>query len=134
VKSGDTIGHVAEWYDVRAWQIRSWNGIGNTIRVGQRLTIHVPNNRVSYYNNVDGLAFAKKQEIERRQRSGENIFDLQIGGSSGSVDTITYTVRRNDTLTGIANRHGVSVNEIKNQNNLNSSRIYAGQTLKITKR
>lgn len=134
VKSGDTIGHVAEWYDVRAWQIRSWNGVGNTIRVGQRLTIHVPNNRVSYYRNVDGLAFAKKQEIERRQRSGENIFDLQIGDSSGSGGTVTYTVRRNDTLTSIANRYGVSVNDIKNQNNLSSSRIYAGQTLKITKR
>ena len=134
VKSGDTIGHVAEWFDVRAWQIRSWNGIGNTIRVGQRLTVHVPNNRVSYYNNVDGLAFAKKQEIERRQRSGENIFDLQIDGSSDSGGTITYTVRRNDTLIGIANRHDVSVNDIKNENNLSSSRIYAGQTLKITKR
>lgn len=134
VKSGDTIGHVAEWFDVRAWQIRSWNGIGNTIRVGQRLTIHVPNNRESYYQNVDGLAFAKKQEIERRQRSGENIFNLQVSGSSGSGGTITYTVRRNDTLTGIANRHGVSINDIKNENNLSSSRIYAGQTLKITKR
>ncbi|MGF1671572.1 MAG: LysM peptidoglycan-binding domain-containing protein, partial [Balneolaceae bacterium] len=32
VKSGDTIGHIAEWYDVRAWQVRAWNGIGNTIR------------------------------------------------------------------------------------------------------
>lgn len=134
VKSGDTIGHVAEWYDVRAWQLRSWNGIGNTIRVGQRLTVHVPNNRADYYRNVDGLAFAKKQEIERRQRSGENIYDLQLGGSPGSGDVITYTVRRNDTLTGIANRHGVSITDIKNENNLSSSRIYAGQTLKIRKR
>lgn len=133
VKSGDTIGHVAEWYDVRAWQIRSWNGIGNTIRVGQRLTVHVPDNRVGYYRNVDGLAFAKKQEIERRQRSGENIYDLEVGSSSGSGDTVTYTVRRNDTLTSIANRYGVSVNDIKNQNNLSSSRIYAGQTLNITR-
>lgn len=134
VKSGDTVGHVAEWFDVRSWQVRSWNGIGNTIRVGQRLTVHVPNNRLSYYQNVDGLSYAKKQEIERRQRSGENIFDLQLGSSSGSGDVITYTVRRNDTLTGIANRYGVSVEDIKNQNNLSSSRIYAGQTLKITKR
>ena len=132
VKSGDTIGHVAEWYDVRAWQLRSWNGIGNTIRVGQRLTIYVSNSRSNYYQNIDGLSFAKKQEVERRQRSGENIFDLQLGGSSGSAgDVITYTVRRNDTLTGIANRYGVSIDAIKTENNLRSSRIYAGQTLKI---
>lgn len=47
---------------------------------------------------------------------------------------ITYTVRRNDTLGGIANRHGVSVSDIQNENNLNGTRIYAGQTLKITRR
>ncbi|NBB75930.1 MAG: LysM peptidoglycan-binding domain-containing protein, partial [Bacteroidetes bacterium] len=131
VKSGDTIGHIAEWYDVRAWQIRSWNGISNTIRVGQELTVYVPNNRVSYYNGIDGLSFAKKQEVERRQRSGENIFELQLAGSTGNGDAITYTVRRNDTLIEIARRHGVSVSEIQEENSMSGSRIYAGQTLKI---
>jgi membrane-bound lytic murein transglycosylase D len=53
VKTGDTIGHIAEWYDVRAWQLRTWNGIGNTIRVGQNLTVYVPKNLVSYYD--DGI-------------------------------------------------------------------------------
>lgn len=135
VKSGDTIGHVAEWYDVRAWQIRQWNGISNTIRVGQRLTIHVPQNRYDYYTQVDGLTFAQKQELERRQRAGEDIFSLRFDGSSpSSGDVITYTVRRNDTLGGIANRHGVSVADIQNENNLNGTRIYAGQTLKIRRR
>ena len=131
VKSGDTIGHIAEWYDVRAWQIRSWNGISNTIRVGQELTVYVPNNRTGYYSGIDGLSFAKKQEVERRQRSGENIFNLQIAGSTGNGDAITYTVRRNDTLIEIARRHGVSVSEIQEENSMSGSRIYAGQTLKI---
>lgn len=135
VKSGDTMGHIAEWFDVRAWQIRQWNGTSNTIRVGQRLTIHVPQERHEYYTQVDGLTFAQKQEIERRQRSGENIFGLRVDGSSpSSGDIITYTVRRNDTLGGIANRHGVSVADIQNENNLNGTRIYAGQTLKIRRR
>ena len=39
VKTGDTIGHIAEWHDVRAWEIRSWNGIGNTIRVGTKFNL-----------------------------------------------------------------------------------------------
>lgn len=135
VKSGDTIGHIAEWYDVRAWQIRQWNGISNTIRVGQRITIHVPQERQDYYAQIDGLTFAQKQEIQRRQRAGENIFALRFDGSSSSSgDVITYTVRRNDTLGGIANRHGVSVADIQNENNLNGTRIYAGQTLRIRRR
>tara|TARA_R100001143_G_C3361345_1_gene136857 strand:- start:28732 stop:30717 length:1986 start_codon:yes stop_codon:yes gene_type:complete len=135
VKSGDTMGHIAEWYDVRAWQIRQWNGTSNTIRVGQRLTIHIPQERHDYYNQVEGLTYAQKQEIERRQRSGENIYGLRFDGSSpSSGDVITYTVRRNDTLGGIANRHGVSVSDIQNENNLNGTRIYAGQSLKIRRR
>lgn len=132
VKSGDTIGHIAEWYDVRAWQIRSWNGISNTIRVGQRLTIHVPENRKDFYSQIDDLTFAQKQEIERRQRAGENIYALRFDGSSSEPsDTITYTVRRNDTLEGIARTHGVSVSAIQEANNLSGTTIYAGQTLTI---
>jgi len=130
VKSGDTIGHIAEWHDVRAWQIRSWNGIGNTIRVGQRLTIHVQSNRGSYYNQIDGMTFAQKQELERRQRAGEDIFALRAG-SPGDGEVINYTVRRNDTLTAIAQRHGVSISAIQKENNMSGTRIYAGQTLKI---
>lgn len=134
VKSGDTIGHIAEWYDVRAWQLRAWNSISNTIRVGQDLTVHVPTSQTAYYNQVNELSFSKKQELERRQRSGEDIYasvseSNSGGGSSGTSSS--YTVRRNETLGGIARRHGISVSSIQQANNLNGSTIYAGQTLSI---
>ena len=132
VKSGDTVGHVAEWFDVRAWQVRSWNGVGNTIRVGQRLTIHVPSQHREYFEQIDDLTFAQKQELERRQRAGENIYTIRFEGSSTTPsDTIRYTVRRNDTLGSIARRHGVSVAEIQRANNLSGTTIYAGQSLVI---
>ncbi|MDZ7756668.1 LysM peptidoglycan-binding domain-containing protein [Rhodohalobacter sp.] len=132
VKSGDTVGHVAEWFDVRAWQVRSWNGIGNTIRVGQRLTIHVSNQQRDYFNQVNDLTYAQKQELERRQRSGENIYSIRFEGSTTTPsDTFRYTVRRNDTLGSIARRHGVSVAEIQRANNLSGTTIYAGQSLII---
>lgn len=131
VKSGDTIGHIAEWLDVRAFQIRSWNGISNTIRVGQRLTIHVPSNRQAYYKQVDDMALSEKQTLERRQRSGEDIFSFRINGSSSNNGSVNYTVRRNETLGGIARRHGVSVGSIQQVNKLNGTTIYAGQTLTI---
>lgn len=131
VKSGDTIGHIAEWFDVRAFQLRSWNGISNTIRVGQQLTIHVPSSRQAYYRQVDDLSFSKKQELERRQRSGEDVFALRFDESSSNNGSVNYTVRRNETLGGIAQRHGVSVSAIQQVNNLNGTTIYAGQTLTI---
>ena len=45
---------------------------------------------------------------------------------------VTYTVRRGDTLTEIANRYGITVNEIVELNNIqNPNLIYVGQELKI---
>lgn len=130
VKTGDTIGHIAEWYDVRAWQVRSWNGIGNTIRVGQNLKIYVPNNLKSHYEKVNTLSFREKQNLENQQKRGENIF-ASAGTSSSSNNGATYTVRRNDTLSQIAESQGVSISQLRRLNNLSGSRIYVGQVLKI---
>ena len=44
-----------------------------------------------------------------------------------------YTVRRGDTLSGIARRYSCSINDIKQWNKLKTSRIMAGQKLKIKK-
>jgi len=130
VKSGDTIGHIAEWYDTEAWRIRSWNGIGNLIHVGQHLTVYVPKSKVSYYSQINKLAFSEKQQIEKEQRQGKKV-TLQRFASNDDSKTLTYTVRRNDTLIDIANSFNVSVGAIKRINNLNGSRIYVGQKLTI---
>lgn len=132
VKKGDTIGHIAEWYDVRAWQIRAWNGTSNYIRPGERLVVYVPNSKDNYYERINTLTFAEKQRIEREQRSGKDVTRLYaLTESSSSSSAVTYTVRRNDTLSEIATSFGVSVSQIQRLNNLRGSRIYVGQTLRI---
>ncbi len=130
VKTGDTVGHIAEWYDVRAYNIRTWNGIGNTIRVGQNLTVYIPNSRKEHYEKVDKLSYREKQELESRQKRGENIFSGSSSSTSNN-DSVTYTVKRNDTLSEIAESFGVSTSQIRRLNNLDGSRIYVGQSLKI---
>ncbi len=123
VKTGDTIGHIAEWHDVRAWEIRSWNGIGNTIRVGQNLTLYVSKNHEEHYKAINSLSFNDKQDLERRQRTGENIF--------GEQDATTYIVKRNDTLTAIARSFGISTSQLRELNEISGSTIYVGQVLKV---
>lgn len=44
---------------------------------------------------------------------------------------IEYRVRRGDSLWSIARRHGLDVDTLKAVNRLNTTRIYAGQTLQI---
>jgi len=131
VKSNDTVGHIAEWYDVRAWQIRTWNGIGNTIRVGQKLSVYVPNRSLNYYQKVDKMSFGEKQNLERRQRNGANI--VAEASTSTAAGYVTYTVKRNDTLSEIADGFGVPLSQIRSLNNLSGSQIYPGQKLRISR-
>jgi membrane-bound lytic murein transglycosylase D len=134
VKKGDTIGHIAEWYDVRASQIRAWNGTSNRLNRKQRLTIYVPKSELSYYKQVNSFSWAKKQKLEREQKSGKNITGISAAqAKEKGPETIQYKVRKNDTLIQIANSFGVSVTQIKKTNNLTGSRIYEGQRLRINK-
>ena len=48
-------------------------------------------------------------------------------------NTITYTVKKGDTLSGIAGRNRVTVAQLKKWNNLRSDRLSIGQKLKIIK-
>ncbi|MCW9707771.1 LysM peptidoglycan-binding domain-containing protein [Fodinibius salsisoli] len=129
VKSGDTVGHIAEWFDSSSSRIRSWNNTSNVIRPGEYLTIYVPKAEQEYYQKVDGMSFSKKQQIERQQQAGKEIKKAYLASSSKASGE--YTVQPNDTLIDIANSHGISVSRIKQLNGLNGSRIYVGQKLKV---
>jgi len=63
---------------------------------------------------------------------------LQVGqtlkvseGSNDSLNTDSYIVQKNDTLYSIANKFNISVDELKNLNNLASNTLYIGQELKV---
>ncbi len=124
VKSGDTVGHIAEWFDTQAWRIRSWNNISNLIRPGQRLTIYVPSGLSDQYARLNDM-----------NRSERNNFSVSSSGAhvadSGDGNFRVYTVQPNDNLSNIARSFSTTVRAIQGANNLQSTRIYAGQTLRI---
>ncbi len=51
--------------------------------------------------------------------------------NSNPTQSGTYTVVKGDTLYSIANKYGISVNELKALNNLNTNIISIGQKLKV---
>lgn len=130
VQQGDTIGHIAEWFDVRASQIRAWNGGSDFIREGDSVTIYVPENKRPYYEQVVDMPFTKKQEIEQQQQSGVDVTTAYLSEVRGTGNE-EYQVQANDTLSQIANSFGVSIEQIREANNLNGNQIYVGQTLTI---
>ena len=108
VKSGDTLSGIAWKYGVTVAQLKQWNNLkSDIIYVGQTLVVKG--------GTTNGSSSNQSQ-----------------GSQNNNSSTTTHTVRRGDTLYGISLRYGVSVNEIKQKNNLTSDMIYIGQTLAIS--
>ncbi|MFO8234581.1 MAG: LysM peptidoglycan-binding domain-containing protein [Bacteroidales bacterium] len=133
VKSGDNLGHIAEWYDIKASQIRHWNNIrGNIIKVGQSLNIYVPKDKVDYYKDVNSLSFNEKQKRIGSPVKASNTKNNKVEQED---DYIYYKVKNGDTLWDISNKYpGVTQNELLQLNNINNGKnLKPGQLLKIKK-
>lgn len=147
VKSGDNVGYVADWYDVRASDLRYWNNISrNIIRVGQTLVIYKPKGTAGRYQSLNEMSFQEKQRFAGRTVSASPASSRSLSGSgtsgssaSSSADLEgyeTYTVRRGDTLWEIARKFpGTTETDIARLNNItNASSIKPGQVIKIRRK
>lgn len=118
VKNGDYLGRIASRNRCTVAQIKRWNGLkSNNIRVGQRLVIYRGGGGPSTSSSSSSTAAAAPSSSSSNTQS--------------STPTGTYTVKSGDTLSGIATRHGVTVNQLKQWNGLTSNNIRVGQKLKL---
>ena len=127
VKKGDTIGHIAEWYDCRAADIRNWNDrpYGRPIVAGEDLTIWVKKGDVKRYAQINNMDFAAKEKsVNRASRT------VQQDASAPDGATM-YVVKAGDSLEKIAQAHDVSIQQVQQWNMLRGSLIFAGQKLVI---
>jgi peptidoglycan lytic transglycosylase D len=110
VKRGDYLGRIAERYGVGVSQIKSWNGMrSNTLRAGQNLIIYPKKSAQDIASNTP----AQSQNVSSEK---------------------TYTVRNGDSLWSISQKFpGVSVQNIKNWNDISGNNIKPGTKLKIYK-
>jgi membrane-bound lytic murein transglycosylase D len=143
VKSGDNVGFIADWYDVRASDLRYWNNINrNIIRVGQKLVVYKPKGKSARYKEVSNMSFNEKQKFAGRSVSASSSSSSASksskasSSSSGSGNFITYTIRQGDTLWEIAQKYpGTSESDIARLNNMsNSSKIQPGQVIRIKRK
>jgi membrane-bound lytic murein transglycosylase D len=134
VKSGDNLGFISTWYKVRITDLRHWNNIrGNMIRVGQKLSVYVPENQKQHFEKINTMTLAQKNAL-----AGKAVTTTSSNqtASGANVDYEYYTVKKGDTVWDIARRYtGVSPQEILRLNNLNTnSNLLVGQRLRIRPR
>jgi membrane-bound lytic murein transglycosylase D len=136
VQSGDNVGFISEWFNVRASDLRYWNNISrNLIRAGQKLLIYVPEDQKEKYERINSMTFAQKQATIGKSASGSRSSSAQ---KQEPLDPnyIYHTVRRGDTLWEISRNYpGISSDDIVRLNNLrNENDLNIGQKLKIKRK
>ncbi len=160
VKSGDTLGNIAESFGVTVEEIKKASALKkDTINNGDILLIPVPQEKVtqSKYTVAKGDTLSKigkkfgvsVRELKRANGlSSDTVragMRLSIPGlsSAGSGESETesvaasslprgeYVVKKGDTLGRIARRYDVTIKELKKENNIKGNSIRAGQVLYI---
>ncbi|MCX7832711.1 MAG: LysM peptidoglycan-binding domain-containing protein [Ignavibacteria bacterium] len=109
VKEGETLSIIADNYNVTVEEIKEWNELeSDKIIVGQNLIIFT-NKKIKDENTKDNKT--KKDKTTKQK---------------------TYTVKKGDTLASIAEKFGVTVNQLKKWNKLKTDKITVGQVLKVS--
>ncbi len=153
VKSGDTLYSIALRYDTTPNAIVNKNNLTSTVlTVGQQLIIpadpestgedEMMTNNTYVVQKGDSLYSISRMygisvdDIKNANNLTSNILTigqvLTIPTDEVSSNTSNlYVVKKGDSLWSIANRFGVSINQIRMINNLNSDILSIGQTLII---
>jgi membrane-bound lytic murein transglycosylase D len=106
VKSGDVLGKIAVKHNVTVSNLKSWNKIsGNTIRVGQKLVIY----KKGAFNATPPPNVAQTKTIK----------------------STVYYVQPGDTLWSISQKSKLTIEQIKQKNNLTGNGLKVGMKLII---
>ncbi len=131
VHKGETLASLAARYDVTTQDLQRWNRLKNArVRPGTRLKVRTPDAVAADSSRADSVQIAQLK-VPRPHASARHHLGRGRGAASGATARVTHTVRRGETLESIARQHGISIGALKHANGLSSSRIRAGQRLRL---
>lgn len=152
VKKGDTLYSIARAYGLSVQQLMTANKLtnANVIKIGQVLTIPTTTYTVKAGDTLTKIAGAHgitlQQLLSVNAISNPNLIKigqiLKIPAKTSSTTPtkpttptlLKYTVKKGDTLYGIAKKYGVTVQKIVSANKLTNANIISiGQVLTIPK-
>jgi len=156
VKAGDSLWSIANKYGTNVNTLKNLNGLSsNTLTIGQTLKVSstpstttptVPEGNYYTVQKGDSLySIASKynttvDELKKLNKLTTNNLSigqkLLISSTSAPIQPpissgTTYTIKPGDTLYNIANKYGVTVDSIKQANDLSNNTLTIGKTLII---
>src|SRR6266542_2980743 len=129
VHRGETLQQIANRYGVSARDLARVNGIGRQRPLRRGTTLTVPASIVSPAMAVlaDNDPRASTGYVPQRTLA----IPASLDGHSDAEGRLTVRVQRGQTLDMIAAEHGVTANDLRRWNHLDSSRLRRGQRLKV---
>ncbi len=127
VKRNDSLIEIADLFKVRVSDIRNWNNIPYTemIKIGQVLTVFVPENEKDFFASLDNQTSSEKETLKT------STVAKTVTHSTPVQEWVTHRIKRGETLAAIANSYRVSINDIKSWNRIQGTKIIAGRSLRI---
>ena len=118
VKRGDTLSSIAVKYGTTVANLASLN--------------HIKNVNVIFVGQVLKVPCGSSSGTVVKAPPAVTPSEPVTPGLGSEARPTTYTIKKGDTLSGIAARTGASVNALMQANGIsNANRIYAGQTLRL---
>jgi membrane-bound lytic murein transglycosylase D len=130
VRKGDNLGSIAAKYDVSVSDIKEWNNLKkNVISSGKTLKIMKTERVVSKVRKEiksDKKLFETKDALASTDAKSDKNSTVEI-----SKTPEYYVVQKGDNLGNIAKKYAVSVEDLKQWNNLSDVNVQLGFQLKI---
>ena len=127
VQPGETLTSIAEKYHITVEQIKDWNNIPSrqkSIASGKEIILHV--NRTAFVvvsKPVRTKATDKKQQVQTVQIQEQ---------TTDSLTSREYIVKKGESISSIANKHHLSVEQLRQFNHLSSKdKVKENQVLRL---
>jgi len=132
VRNGDTVGSIADDYEVSVDKLRKWNHLrGNTVAVGRTLVIYKP---VAGGTGSEVASGGSDPAPGKSGKKGKSAQSAKSGAQSSATQSATvHKVKPGETLSGIAQSYNTTVASLKKNNANLSANLRAGEVLVIRK-
>lgn len=129
IRRGDTLTEIAKKYGVSVADVREWNSLsGSRIRAGASIKLYL--GQAPAETPAASVA-ATTGPTETVAEAAAETAPARDASPAPATESVSYRVKRGDTLFDISRAHGVTVEQLRTWNDLRGSAIRPGQRLKI---